>query len=92
MKNKLNQQYATYETSTSMHYNLKQEADKKLILTIEYEYLNVADNLQKMLDDGLLEKSGFNNSEITVKDYISLDRSITNMKKAGYRVRRDEDQ
>ena len=88
--NVLNQEYAPYETSTSMHYSIKQE-NSKLVVTIEYEYLNVMENLQKMLDDGLLEKSGFDNSEITIKDYISLDKSTSNLRKEGYKLKREAD-
>jgi len=54
--------------------------------------LNVKENLQKMLDDGLLVKTGFQDSEVTVKDYISLDKSVSNLRNAGYKVRRDADQ
>lgn len=92
VKNKLDQQYASYVNNVSMHYNVKQVEDKKLVVTIEYEYLNVQTNLQKMLDDGLLEKTGFQDSEVTVKDYISLDRSVSNLRNAGYKLRRDLDQ
>ncbi|MBR4733359.1 MAG: zinc-ribbon domain-containing protein [Lachnospiraceae bacterium] len=88
VKNKLDQEYAAYETSVSMHYKIEQIEDKKLIVTIEYEYLNLPENIQKMIDDGLLEKSGMDNSEISYKDYISLEKSTSNLRKEGYKVRR----
>ena len=79
--NYMNQHYEGYMKYDFIKCSVTQE-DKKVIAKIEYHYLNVMDNMNKLTELKLLNMGG--NTEVTYKDYISLKKTISFMTNQGW--------
>ncbi len=64
-------------------YTCREEGNK-LIFSLDYNYLNVMENMKTLLDEKLME---FNNGkrDVGYRDYISLKETVKNLKEAQYR-------
>ena len=76
----LTEKYSKFNFIT---YDCREEGNK-LIFSLDYNYLNVMENMKTLLDENLME---FNNGkrDVGYKDYISLKETIKNLKEAQYR-------
>lgn len=76
----LTEKYSKYSFIT---YDCREEGNK-LIFSLDYNYLNVMENMKTLLDEKLME---FNNGkrDVGYKDYISLKETVKNLKEAQYR-------
>lgn len=83
MKNYMNQYYMKYTEYSFIQCDVTQE-DNKIIVKMDYNYLNVMDNMSKMIDLKMLDMGG--RSEVTYKDYISLKKTISYVKSHGWTV------
>lgn len=79
--NYMNQHYERYMKYDFIKCTVTQE-DKKVIAKIEYNYLNVVDNMNKLMDLQLLNFGG--RKEITYKDFISLKRTLNSLLDQGW--------
>ena len=79
--NTMNMGYEEYLKYSFINTEVVQ-VDKTVIAKLEYNYLNVEDNLSKLLEMNLLDIG--RRSEVTYKDYISLKKTTESMKKEGW--------
>lgn len=77
----MNMGYEEYNKYSFINTEVVQ-VDKMVIAKLEYNYLNVEDNLSKMLEMNLLDIG--RRSEVTYKDYISLKKTTESLKKEGW--------
>lgn len=79
----LDQHYSEYAMPyTFIDYDSKKE-NGKVYFTLKYKYLNVLDNMNKLLEQDVLE-FGDGKQALTNKSYVSLNQTISSLEKQQY--------
>jgi len=81
---KTRQNYAAQEELTFVNLDINQ-ADGRLIITLDYQYLNVKENVDRLYDMGVLVFTG--EGDRGNKDYVSYKTTLDLLKKQQFRER-----
>ena len=59
--------------------------DHEISIDMEFNYLNVMENMQALVDNDMLGARG-KKEKVKIKDYISINQTVTELKEKGYKV------